>query len=122
MNYSFEVHISGSGVSVLHQLVIELLELFEAEMSKREEMKGVRRGEHLQRIALMRYLPRSGDLDPVQVSLSTQIALFAAPTFLTADDSDDATVSTSGLQKLWIYSFACLLDQVIYESPLIDRF
>ncbi|KAL5967765.1 ERI1 exoribonuclease 2 [Taenia solium] len=121
VNYSFEVHVNGSGASVLRQLIIELLTLFEAETSKREEMKEVWRGEHFQRIALMRYLPQSADLDPVQVSLSAQVALFAASAFVTADDdSNDATVSTSRLRKLWIYSFVCLLDQSSTWSQLTD--
>ncbi|KAL5109651.1 hypothetical protein TcWFU_000163 [Taenia crassiceps] len=121
VNYSFEVHLNGGGASVLRQLMIELLGLFEAETSKREEMKGVWRGEHLQRIALMKYLPRSGDLGPMQVSLSAQVAPFSVPTFATADDdSNDTAASTSGLRKLWIYSFVCLLDQSALWPQLTD--
>ncbi|CDS42750.1 rhoptry protein [Echinococcus multilocularis] len=122
VNYSLGVHINGSGTSVLRQLMVELLALFETETPEGEETEGFWRGESHQRIALMRYLPRSGDLGPVKVSPSAQIALFATSTFVTTgdDDSKDATISTHGLQRLWVHSFVCLLDQAASWSQLMD--
>ncbi|VDM31981.1 unnamed protein product [Hydatigera taeniaeformis] len=121
VNYSFEVHVDGSKNSVLQQLINELVALFETETSTKEDMNGVWRGERYQRIELMRYLPRSGGIDPSQVSLSAHVALFAASSFITAEDgSNDAIASTSRLRKLWIYTFGCIFDQSSTWPQLTD--
>lgn len=110
-------------VPILQGLLVVLLSFFDSEISEgRENDDGhVWRGEGRQRIALMRYLPRSGDLDPVQISLATQAAKFSASsvgsTVLDIADDDggggsDDSVAKSGLRKLWVCAIACVLDQV----------
>ncbi|VDO12275.1 unnamed protein product [Rodentolepis nana] len=128
VSYAFTICIDGNQASILHNLLVSLLEIYDAETSETREGDGglVWRGVNRQRMELMRYLPRSGDLDPEQISLANQAAKFSVSSmsgavgFDLTDDSDDTSKSGEGsddsmgkstARKLWVYAITCLLDQ-----------
>ncbi|KAM7537244.1 hypothetical protein Aperf_G00000062316 [Anoplocephala perfoliata] len=132
VSYAFDIDINEKKMPILQNLMILLLSIFDSEISEgRENDDGqIWRGESRQRIALMRYLPRSGDLDPTQISLATQAAKFSMSTVGStvldlADDDDegggnDDSISKSGLRKLWVCAIACLLDRPATWPHLSD--
>ena len=104
---------NGGETSVLERLVVSLLSLLESEISENgEAIEDAWIGETHQRIALMRYLPRSGDLDPQQINIAVHAALFS-PSFASTDldENTDTTAANARSGKLWAYAFACVFDQ-----------
>ena len=94
-----------------------LLSVFESEISKDGKViNDAWQDEGLQRLALMRYLPRSGDLDPQQINIAVHAALFST-TFspVDSDETNDTMGANSRSKKLWSYAFVCLFDQASNE-------
>nr|CDS31657.1 eri1 exoribonuclease 2 [Hymenolepis microstoma] len=129
VSYAFTINIDDNQASILHNLMVSLLEMYDSETPEtREGDDGlIWRGANRQRMELMRYLPRSGDLDPEQISLANQAAKFSTSSasgsvcFDLADDDDvnnnkgggggEDSMGKSAVRKLWVYAITCFLDQ-----------
>lgn len=117
--------------------MVSLLETFDSDVSETQEDDDslILRGENRQRMELMCYLPRSGDLDPEQISLANQAAKFSVSSTsasagfdLTDNDGDNRggggedSMVKSAVRKLWVYVITCLLDQVRFLKYFFFRF
>ncbi|KAM3180592.1 hypothetical protein ACTXT7_015985 [Hymenolepis weldensis] len=129
VSYAFTININGNHTSILHNLMVSLLEMFDSDVSETREDDDSLRGENRQRMELMCYLPRSGDLDPGQISLANQAAKFSfystsasAGFDLTDNDGDNSggggedSMVKSAVRKLWVYVITRLLDQTPEEE------
>uniref|UniRef100_A0A5K3F552 Non-specific serine/threonine protein kinase n=2 Tax=Mesocestoides corti TaxID=53468 RepID=A0A5K3F552_MESCO len=113
VSYSLDIHLNGEKVSVARRLLAKLMALFEAEEEEGEQEAGEEQGVAL----LMRYLPMTGDLDPLQVALAAQASAFSNPVSMVSADDNAGLHSGRGL---WTLCFACLFDQPTVSFELAD--
>ncbi|KAM3173663.1 hypothetical protein ACTXT7_012093 [Hymenolepis weldensis] len=125
-SYAFTININGNHTSILHNLMVSLLEMFDSDVSetRKDGDSLILRGENRQLI---------GDLDPGQISLANQSAKFSISSTLasagfnlTDNDGDNSggggedTMVKSAVRKLWVYVITCLLDQPASWPHLLE--